>query len=110
MKSARASEMRMRQPPLKSFVARCCISAEKPRPKRMRRALDSAAWAPMASSSEPTAARRSDVACWSSAARPPASSFAAKALSSARSALRSASARTTASTAQVSSAWTSCST
>ena len=43
MKSARAKEMRMRQPPENSFVARTCISGEKPSPNRIRRAFASAA-------------------------------------------------------------------
>ena len=43
MKSARASEMRMRQPPEKCFVGESCISIVKPRPERMRRACDSLA-------------------------------------------------------------------
>ena len=36
--SARASEMRMRQPPEKCLVGESCMSMVKPRPERMRRA------------------------------------------------------------------------
>eukprot|EP00975_Prorocentrum_lima_P003678 802539-Prorocentrum_lima.AAC.1 len=51
--------MRMRHPPLKFLVACSCISASKPRPKRMRRARPSADAAPIAFNSSYTSTRRS---------------------------------------------------
>ena len=42
MKSARASEMRMRQPPEKDCVARPCMAVVKPRPFRILEARASA--------------------------------------------------------------------
>lgn len=49
-----ARETRMRQPPENFCVGRFCISGSKPRPARMRRALASAAAAPVARSSSYT--------------------------------------------------------
>jgi len=55
MKSARASETRIRHPPEKELVFWFCISAEKPRPKRMAPARDGADLASI--SSRPAPAR-----------------------------------------------------
>ena len=98
----------MRQPPENSFVARTCISGEKPSPNRIRRAFASAADAPMALSSSPTTRNRSVASAWAAPAS--VSSFFVNETSSAINAVRSTSAFRTASTAVVSSAWTSCST
>lgn len=49
-----ARETRMRQPPENFCVGRFCISGSKPRPARIRRALASAAAAPVARSSSYT--------------------------------------------------------
>lgn len=46
MNRARASEIRMRQPPENEVVGCSCISDVKPRPARMRRARGSALWTP----------------------------------------------------------------
>ena len=98
----------MRQPPEKSFVARTCISGLKPNPNKIRLAFASAAAAPMALSSSPTIRKRSVASAW--AFPESVSSCFVSDASSAMSAVRSVSALRTASTADVSSAWTSCST
>mmetsp|Transcript_27782 Transcript_27782/g.66136 ORF Transcript_27782/g.66136 Transcript_27782/m.66136 type:complete len:203 (+) Transcript_27782:1194-1802(+) len=106
MKSARANEILILQPPLNILVGFVCISPSKPRPKRMRRALASADAAPILLSSSRTSCRRVNLAGSSS----PLSMAAVNVFSSSRRFQRTLSAFNTASTAGVLSAWTSCST
>lgn len=59
-----AKETRMRQPPENFCVGRFCISGSKPRPARIRRALASAAAAPVARNSSYTWGEGEEETCW----------------------------------------------
>mmetsp|Transcript_9893 Transcript_9893/g.21111 ORF Transcript_9893/g.21111 Transcript_9893/m.21111 type:complete len:255 (-) Transcript_9893:415-1179(-) len=58
MKSARARETRIRQPPENAFVGRACMSASKPRPARMTAARAGAASASISTRRSITSASR----------------------------------------------------
>mmetsp|Transcript_5196 Transcript_5196/g.14694 ORF Transcript_5196/g.14694 Transcript_5196/m.14694 type:complete len:221 (-) Transcript_5196:454-1116(-) len=104
----------MRQPPDRRFTGPSAISVVNPKPHRIRRTRASAASAPLASSSSPTALSRWQSCCNSSsppAAAPvssSASSFLSSSASSLSRALRPLSAASTSSTTAVSVAAASC--
>mmetsp|Transcript_5424 Transcript_5424/g.10350 ORF Transcript_5424/g.10350 Transcript_5424/m.10350 type:complete len:319 (-) Transcript_5424:205-1161(-) len=121
MKSARASEMRMRQPPEKVLVVLVCIVGVKPKPCRILDARASAPSAFLAFSSSYTSTSRACAASWSmglpslpKTSNPSSgTSVAVNAIrffSSSRSCTSSTSASTTALSAVRSSPITSCST
>mmetsp|Transcript_2211 Transcript_2211/g.5680 ORF Transcript_2211/g.5680 Transcript_2211/m.5680 type:complete len:394 (+) Transcript_2211:948-2129(+) len=108
MKSARASATRMRQPPEKEEVVRCCMAVSKPRPARMAAARAGAESASISSSRSYTSRSRDA----RSAATSSSSSSSCSAWSSASSvinALRSTSVASTHSSTLASPPGTSCS-
>lgn len=68
-----ARDTRMRQPPENFCVGRFCISGSKPRPAKIRRALASAAAAPIARNSSYTWEEREEETCPEVAGSPKAS-------------------------------------
>mmetsp|Transcript_24572 Transcript_24572/g.41570 ORF Transcript_24572/g.41570 Transcript_24572/m.41570 type:complete len:161 (+) Transcript_24572:443-925(+) len=67
MNSARARAIRMRQPPLNSFVFFCCLAGVKPRPHKMVEALASAVVASISSRRSYTCVSLSMSSSWPSA-------------------------------------------